>query len=199
VLRTICRGSSRYAPSRQAAYCGICEMVVEFGRSHFRSRPSSRSEHPRKLAEAVPQLAQAFERPVQSRLFLFDVSETCTLHLLGGSAKAFGAYGTHGKEAECLCERYTISSCMQKFNVRIHSPKNGTQSHFAQRSFGNRTLNKQSRSASYGEALNDTDELLIINREDCPFLVGHADAWWSGALTSLVNLPRHSRQDCKWL
>ena len=171
----------------------ICEMVVESGRSHFRSRPPPRSEHPRKLADARPKLTPAFEGPVQRRLFLFDVGEACTLHLLGGSVKAFGAHGTHGKEAECLCERYTISSCMQKFNVRIHSPKNGTQSHFAERSFGNRALNKQSRSASHREALNDSDELLIINREDCPFLVGHADARRSGVLTRLIDLPRHSR------
>jgi hypothetical protein len=30
-------------------------------------------------------------------------------------------------------------------------------------------------------------------------LVGHADAWWSSALNSLVNLPRHIRQDYNWL
>jgi hypothetical protein len=40
--------------------------LLSFGRSHFRSRPSPRSEHPRKMAEAHAQLMQALERPVQS-------------------------------------------------------------------------------------------------------------------------------------
>jgi hypothetical protein len=161
-------------------------------RSHFRSRPSPRSEHPRKLADTLPQLTPAFQGPVERCLFLFDVSETCTLHLLGSSVKAFGAYGIHRKEAECLCEWYTISSCMQKFNVRIHSPKYRTQSHFAERSFGNRTFNKQSRSPSHREALNDTNELLAIGCKDCPFLVGDADPRWSVVLARLVDLPRHA-------
>jgi hypothetical protein len=132
-------------------------------------------------------------------LYLFDVGEACTLHLLGGSVKAFGTDGTHRKEAECLCERYTISSCMQKFNVPIHSSKNGTQSNFANRSFGNGTLNKQSRSASNREALNDTNELLVIDRKYCPFLVGDTDPRWSPLLSRFVDLPRHHMQDYNWL
>ena len=160
-------------------------------RSHFRSHPSPRSEHLRKLADALPEFTPAFGGPVESCLFLFDVSEACTLHLLCSSVKTFGAYGIHRKEAECLCERYTISSCMEKFNVRVHSPKNCTQSHFAERSFGNRTFNKQSRSPSHREALNDTNELLVIGCKECPFLVGDTDPRWSAVLARLVDLPRH--------
>ena len=75
-------------------------------------------------------------------MFLFDIREAFILHLFGSSVEAFGAYGIHRKKAECLRERYTICSGMQKFNVRTHFPKNCTQSHFAERSLGNRPSNK---------------------------------------------------------
>ena len=168
-------------------------------RSHFRSRPSPRSEHLRDLADALPQLTPAFERHVDRCLFLFDVREACTLHLFCSSVEAFGAYGIHRNKAECLRERYTISSGMQKFNVRIHFPKNCTQSHFAERSLGNRPFNKQSRSSCHREALNDTNELLVIDCKDCSFLVGDTDPRWSAGRTRLVDLPRHGKQDYNWL
>ncbi|MFZ0951168.1 MAG: hypothetical protein WAN17_02810 [Candidatus Sulfotelmatobacter sp.] len=75
------------------------------------------------MADALPQLTPAFERPVDRCLFLFAVREACTLHLFGSSVEALGAYGVHRKEAECLRERYTIRPGVQKFNVRSHFPK----------------------------------------------------------------------------
>jgi hypothetical protein len=160
------------------------------GQSHFRSYPSPRSERPGKLAEALP---QAFERRVERCLFLFNVREACTLHLLGSSVEAFCAYGIHRKEAECLREPYTIRSGVQKFNVRIHFPKNCTQSHFTDRTLGNRPFNKQRRSPCQREALNYTEELLVIDHKDCLFLVRDTDSRWSAVL------PRHGKQDYNWL
>lgn len=104
-----------------------CNTSKLLGGRSFRSHPSPRGKHPRKLADALPQLTPAFERPVDGCLFLFDVREACTLHLFGSIVEAFGAYGIHRKKAECLREWYTISSRMQKFNVRIHFPENCTQ------------------------------------------------------------------------
>ena len=111
--------------------------------SAFRSRSSSRSEHPRKLADALP---QGLKRRVDRCPFPFNVGEAPALHLLDSRFEAFAAYGIHRKEGECLRERYSIRSGMQKFNVRIHFPKNGTQSHLAERFLGDRSFNKQSRS-----------------------------------------------------
>jgi hypothetical protein len=56
-------------------------------------------------------------------LFLFDVREACTPHLLGSGIETFATFGIHRKKAECLRERYTISSGMQKFNLRVHFSK----------------------------------------------------------------------------
>jgi hypothetical protein len=105
----------------------------------FRRTRLTCGEHPRKLPEAVPQLPPAFERLVERYLFLFDVREACTLHLLGSGVETFGAFVIHRKKAECLRERYTISSGMEKFNVRVHFSKNCTQSHCAERSLGGAT------------------------------------------------------------
>lgn len=143
--------------------------------SRFRFRSSPRREHPRKLADAVPQLTPAFERPHRC-LFLFNVREARTLHPFGSSVEALAAYGIHSKEAECLRERHTISSSTQKFNVRSHLPKNCTQSHFTERSLGNRPFYKQSRSTCQRETLDDTNELLVIDCEDCSFLIGDTDS-----------------------
>lgn len=110
--------------------------------------------------------------------------------------EAFAAYGIHGKEGECLCEWYTIRSGMQKFNVCNHFPENCTQSHFTESSLRNRPFNKQSRSPRQREALNDTNKLLVIDREECFLLVGHTDSSWSG-FAGLVDLTRHCKQDYK--
>jgi len=131
-------------------------------------------------------------------LFLFDVREACTLHLLGSCMETFAAFGIHRKKAECLRERYTISSSMQKFNVRVHFSKNCTQSHCAERSLGNGPFNKQSRSPCPREALNDTNELLVIDYKECSFLVGDTNARWSVVLAKFVDLPRHCKEDYKW-
>src|SRR6478672_9447444 len=86
---------------------------------------------------------------------------------------------------------------MQKFNVRVHFSKNCTESHLTQRSLRNRSFNKQSRSARQREALKYSNELLVLDCEDCLLLVGNTDSRWSAALLGLVKLLRHFKQDCK--
>jgi len=127
-------------------------------------------------------------------LFLF-----CTLHLFGSRFEAFAAYVIHRKEAECLREWYPIRSSMQKFNVSIHFPKNCTQSHFTGRSLRNRPFHKQSRSPCQREALNDTNELLVIDCEECFLLMGDTDSRWSVVSVGLVDLLRHCEQNYNWL
>lgn len=119
------------------------------------------------------------------------------MHLFGSRLEAFAAYGIHRKEGECLREWYAIRSGMQKFDVRIHFPEHRTQSHFSERSLRNGSFNKESRSPCQREALNDTNELLVMNCEDCFLLMGDTDPRWS-VFVSLVDLPRHSKQDYKW-
>ena len=110
--------------------------------------------------------------------------------------EAFAAYGIHRKEGECLREWYTIGSGMEKFNMSIHFPENCTQSQFPESSLRNRPFNKQSRSPCQREALNDTNELLVLDREECLLLVGNTDSRWSVS-ARLVDLMRHCKQDYK--
>jgi hypothetical protein len=46
------------------------------------------------------------------------------------------------------------------------------------------------------EALNDTNKLLVIDREECFLLVGDTDSRWS-VFAGLVDLIRHCKQDYK--
>jgi hypothetical protein len=92
--------------------------------SAFRSRSSSRSEHPRKLVDT---LAQGFERRVDRSLFLYNVRKACILHFFGSRFEALAAHGIHRKEGECLRKRYAVRSGMQKFNVCIHFPEYGSK------------------------------------------------------------------------
>lgn len=107
-----------------------------------------------------------------------------------GRLESFAAYGIHCQEGECLREWYAIRSSMEKFNVCIHFPENCTQIHFTERALRNRPLNKQSRSSGQREALNDTNEFLVIDCEDGFLLMGDADSRWS-VLARLVDLSRH--------
>jgi hypothetical protein len=63
--------------------------------------------------------------------------------------------------------------------------QNCSQSHFTERFPGNRPLNKQSRSPCQREALNGTNELLVIDCEDCSLLVGDTDSRWSAVFVGL--------------
>jgi hypothetical protein len=110
--------------------------------------------------------------------------------LFHGRFESFCAYGIHRKEGECLREGYTIRPGVQKFNVYIHFPKNCTQSHFTECAFRNRPLHKQSRSSGQREAMNDTNEPLVTNCEDCFLLVRDADSRWS-VFAGLVDLSGH--------
>jgi hypothetical protein len=159
----------------------------------IQSLSSSRGEHSCKLANALP---QDFERCFDRCLFLDNVRDVSTLHFFGSLLEALAADGIHRKEGECLREWYTIRSGMQKLNVCINFPKDCTQSNVADRSLRNRSSNKQSRSACQREALNDTNELLVIDREDRFLLVGDTDSRWS-VLAGTVYLLRHYRQDYK--
>src|ERR1017187_495021 len=85
---------------------------------------------------------------------------------------------------------------MQKFNVCNHFPENCTESHFSESSLRNRPFNKQSRSPCQREALNDTNKLLVIDREERFLLVGNTDSRWS-VFAGLVDLTLHGKQDYK--
>ncbi len=128
---------------------------------------------------------------------MFNVRETCK-HFFGSRFEPFAAYLIHRKEAECLREWYTVGSGMQKFNLGIYLSQNCSQSHFTKRSRRNTPFNKQSRSPCQREALNDTNEPLVIDREDCFLLVGDTDPRWS-VFVALVDLLRHCKQNYNWL
>lgn len=162
--------------------------------SAFRCRSSSRSEHHRKLADALP---QGFERGVDRSLFPNNVRKACILHFFGSRFEAFAAHGIHRKEGGCLRKWYAVRSGMQKFNVCIHFPEYGSKSDFGELPLRNRPFNEQSRSSRQRQALNDTSEFLIIDCENCFLLVGNTDSRRSAALVRLVNLLRHSKQDSK--
>ena len=162
--------------------------------SAFRCRSSSRSEHYRKLADALP---QCFERHVDRSLFLSNVRKACILHFFGSRFEAFAAHGIHRKEGECLRKRYAVRSGMQKFNVCIHFPEYGSESYSSERALSNRPFNEQCRSSRQRQALNDTNELLIIDCENGFLLMGNTDSRRSVALARLVDLLRHSNQDSK--
>ncbi len=83
---------------------------------------------------------------------------------------------------------------MQKFNVRNHFPEDCTESHFTESSLRNRPFDKQNRPACQREALNDTNKVLVIDREQCFLLVGHTDSRRS-VFAGLVDLTRHYKQD----
>ena len=110
--------------------------------------------------------------------------------------EAFAAYGIHGKESECLCEWHTIRSGMQKFDVRNHFPEDCAQRYFTEGSLGNGPFHQQSRPTCQREALNDTNKLLVIDREECFLLVGNTDSRRS-VFAGLVDLTRHYKQDYK--
>ena len=103
--------------------------------SAFRCRSPSRSEHHRKLADALP---QCFERRVDRSLFLNNVGKACTVHFFGSRFEAFAAHGIHRKEGECLRKWYAVRSGMQKFNVCLHFPEYGSKSDFSERALRNR-------------------------------------------------------------
>src|SRR5208337_473916 len=88
---------------------------------------------------------------------------------------------------------------MQKFDVCFHLSENCSQSHCAERSLGNRSFNKQSRSSRQREALNDTNKFLVFDYKNCSLLVRDTDARCSVALVKFVDLPRHRKQDYKWI
>ena len=82
--------------------------------------------------------------------------------------------------------RYTEIECL------INLTKDCTQSNAANRSLGNKPFNKQSRPTRPRQALNDTNELLVANSEDCFLLLGKTDSRWS-VFARLVHLPQHHR------
>ena len=158
--------------------------------SAFRCRSSSRSEHHRKLTDALP---QCFERHVDRSLFLNNVRKACILHFFGSRFEAFAAHGIHRKEGECLCKWYAVRSGMQKFNVCLDFPECGSKSDFSERALRNRPFHEQCRSSRQRQALNDTNEFLIIDCKNCFLLVGNTDSRRSAALARLVDLLRHSK------
>lgn len=96
--------------------------------SAFRCRSSSRSEHHRKLADALP---QCFERRVDRSLFLTNVRKACIVHFFGSRFEAFATHSIHRKKGECLRKWYAVPSGLQKFNVCIHFPESGSKSDFS--------------------------------------------------------------------
>ncbi len=124
---------------------------------------------------------------------MFNVRETCK-HFFGSHFEAIAAYLIHRKEAECLREWNTVRTRVQKFNLGVHLPQNGSHSHFTECSRSNRPFHQQSRSPCQGETLNDTDELLLIDCEECFLLVRDTDSRWP-VLEGLVDLSRHCRED----
>src|SRR5215471_10357791 len=101
----------------------------------------------------------------------------------------------HRKEGECLRERHTIHTPVQKLDVCIHFPKSCTEHYFPKCSLRNGTLHKQSRSPCQREPLQHSNELLVIDRENRFLLMRHTDSRWS----VFVRFPvwRHCRQDDK--
>jgi hypothetical protein len=132
-------------------------------------------------------------------LLLFCVRETGALHFFGGSIKAFGAYVIHGKKAEGLRKRYTVSASLQKFNVRVDPAENRTQSDFPGASFGERSFRKQNRSPGQGKALDRTQEFLFVDGKNCSLLVGDPDPGWPNVLGRFGDLSRHCKQDYNWI
>jgi len=108
-----------------------------FNGSSFRCCSSCRTEHPRKLANA---LAQGFERCVDSCLSLSDVREVWSLHLFHSRFEAFAAYRIHRQEGECLRQGTPSAPVCRNSMCAFTFPNNCTQIHFAKRTFRNRPL-----------------------------------------------------------
>jgi len=66
------------------------------------------------------------------------------MHFFERCFEALAAYLIHREKGECLRQWYAIRAGMQKFNVRIHFPKNHTENQLPQCPLRNWPLRKQS-------------------------------------------------------
>lgn len=118
------------------------------------------------MVEAGAKFVQSLRCYVTEGFFLvIGIAEAFTLHLRGGGGESPGTYLVHIKKLECLSQRYPFGSGLQELNLRRHLPKHRIQTHFAERSWGNRALGEDYRTSRKRQALHHPHQLLSVYDE----------------------------------